>query len=248
MASARPVTHSGVPAALLFSEAMEGDDTSLNHLSEENSIVDLPSAYDLADNFLPQHSAEFSDEPFSSVHTFASSISTGDNSQDPEDGTSSVTMGFCTRFSEKANPRHHSDAEFQPSQPTDILSSWTSEHEGTNEGASIKNSLKNFYEKCCQMQPGRGDPTYKAASQCLSQKISELANKDGTKYALRSLQIAQMVLNRDDIKVFPNHSRNACFSAPADGEATLNKGKQIPGLSDNILRFLLKQDVMKYSS
>ncbi|XP_019356278.1 shieldin complex subunit 1 isoform X2 [Alligator mississippiensis] len=246
MAPARPVTHS-VPAALLF-EAMEGDDASLNLLSEENSIVDLPSACDLSDNFLPQHSAESSDEPFSSVQTFASSISTGDNSQDPEDGTSLVTMGFWTKFCEKANPRHHSDAEFQPSQPSDILSSWTSEHEGTNEGASIKNSLKNFYEKCCQVQPGQGDPAYKAASQCLSQKISELASKDGTKYALRSLQIAQMVLNRDDIKVFPNHSRNACFSAPADGEATMNEGKKIPGLSDDVLRFLLKQDVVKYSS
>lgn len=154
-------------------------------------------------------------------------------------------MSFWPRHCEEANPRHRTNAEpYPPTEPSGIPSSWTSEQEGT-EDTSIRKSLDSFYEICCQQQPGRRDPTYNAASKCLSLKIQDLANKDGRKYALRTLHMAQMVLNRDGCNVFPNHSSNVCFSAPANGGVALEEGKLIPGLSDDVLQFLLKQKAMK---
>uniref|UniRef100_A0A8C3PCY5 Shieldin complex subunit 1 n=1 Tax=Chrysemys picta bellii TaxID=8478 RepID=A0A8C3PCY5_CHRPI len=224
---------------------MEGDETASSHPSEDSSILDLPSAYDITDSFLLEHSTGTSDEPCSSVDTFASSACLGASSPDPGEAqhaaSTSVWHGHC----EEANPRHRPPAEpFQPAEPSGIPSSWTYEQEGT-EDISIRKSLDSFYETCCQQQPGRGDPTYNAASEWLSLKIQDLANKEGGKYSLCSLHMAQMVLNRDGCKVFPNHSSNAGFSAPANGEVALEEGKRTPGLSDDVLQFLLKQNVMK---
>ncbi|KFP89996.1 Uncharacterized protein C20orf196, partial [Apaloderma vittatum] len=114
------------------------------------------------------------------------------------------------------------------------------EHDSA-EDTSIRQSLDGFYNMCCKKQPNRTDPTCEAASQYLSQKISVLANQEGTKYALRCLQMAQVVLSRDGHKIFPNHSTAACFSKPAEGKVMLEDRKRTPGLSDDILQFLLKQ-------
>ncbi|KFP69920.1 Uncharacterized protein C20orf196, partial [Acanthisitta chloris] len=114
------------------------------------------------------------------------------------------------------------------------------------EDPDIRKSLDDFYEMYCRSHPGRIDPTYEAASQCLSQKISELASQDGTKYALCCLQMAQLVLNRDGCKIFPNHPPTACFSKPAE-EVMLEDRRRTPGLSDDILQFLLKQTQEEHS-
>lgn len=223
---------------------MEGDETTSSHPSEDSSVLDLPSAYDIT-SFLPEHSTGTNDEPCSSVDTFASSACLGASSPDPEEAQHAASMSVWHGHCEEANPRHCPPAEpFQPAEPSGIPFSWTYEQEGT-EDISIRKSLDSFYETCCQQQPGRGDPTYNAASEWLSLKIQDLANKEGGKYSLCSLYMAQMVLNRDGCKVFPNHSSKACFSAPATGEVALEEGKRTPGLSDDVLQFLLKQNVMK---
>ncbi|KAI6071570.1 hypothetical protein LUU34_00511300 [Aix galericulata] len=122
----------------------------------------------------------------------------------------------------------------------------TYERENT-EDASIRKSLDGFYETYCKNGPGRADPTCEAASRCLSQKVSELANRGGSKYALRCLQMAQVVLNRDGCKIFPNYPTTACFSKPAEGEAVLEDTKRTPGLSDDVLQLLLKQTRTEHS-
>ncbi|NWX89887.1 SCG1 protein, partial [Nothoprocta pentlandii] len=53
----------------LCSGTMEGKWTSPSPHSEESSILDLPSACDLAENFLPSHSTENSEEPCFFVDT-----------------------------------------------------------------------------------------------------------------------------------------------------------------------------------
>ncbi|XP_050808197.1 shieldin complex subunit 1 isoform X3 [Gopherus flavomarginatus] len=170
---------------------------------------------------------------------------TGASSPDPEEAQHTASMSVWHAHCEEANPRHHPPAEpFQPAEPGGIPFSWTYEQEST-EDISIRKSLDSFYETCCQQQPSRGDPTYNAASEWLSLKIQDLANKEGGKYSLCSLYMAQMVLNRDGCKVFPNHSSKACFPGPANGEVALEEGKRTPGLSDDVLQFLLKQNVMK---
>ncbi|KFV06881.1 Uncharacterized protein C20orf196, partial [Tauraco erythrolophus] len=127
-----------------------------------------------------------------------------------------------------------------PTEPNDAALSWMYEHDSA-EDSSIRKSLDGFYEMYCKKRPDRMDPTYETASRRLSQKISELANQDGTKYVSRCLQMAQVVLNRDGCKIFPNHPTTACFSKPAEGEVILEDRKRTPGLSDDVLQFLLKQ-------
>ncbi|KFQ24307.1 Uncharacterized protein C20orf196, partial [Merops nubicus] len=120
------------------------------------------------------------------------------------------------------------------------------EHDSA-EDTSIRKSLDGFYKTHCKERPDRMDPTYKAASQCLSQKISELAKQNGTKYTSRCLQMAQVVLNRDGCKIFPNYPTTACFSKPAEGEVMLENRSKTPGLSDDVLQFLLKQTQTEHS-
>ncbi|KFO54715.1 Uncharacterized protein C20orf196, partial [Corvus brachyrhynchos] len=198
---------------------MEGKETSPSHTSE-SSILDLPSVCDLAEHFLLPHSSENSEELYPSGDVFPS----------PPTGFWALPMlcgqaelGLC-----------------EPSEPNDAVLSWTYERDSA-EGPSIRDSLDGFYNMYCSKQPERKDPTYEAASRCLSQKISELEQKDGTKYVSRCLQMAQLVLNRDGCKIFPNHPPSACFSKPAEGEVLLETRTRTPGLSDDILQFLLKQ-------
>lgn len=152
-----------------------------------------------------------------------------------------VPTSFSTGGSEKANVRCYPKAGLcEPTEPSDAALSWMYEHCST-EDTSVRKSLDVFYKIYCKKQPDRKDPTYKAASQCLLQKISELANRRGTTYALRCLQMAQVVLNRDGCKIFPNHPIIACFAKPAEGEVVLEDRRRTPGLSDDVLQLLLKQ-------
>ncbi|XP_069709049.1 shieldin complex subunit 1 isoform X2 [Phaenicophaeus curvirostris] len=220
---------------------MEGKETSPSHHSEESSVLDLPSVCDLAECFLPPHSSENSEELFHSVDVF-SSPPTGENNLH-----SAVPVSFSAGGSEKANVRCYPKGGLSASaEPNGAAFSWTYEHDSV-EDTRVRNSLDGFYKMYCEKQPDRMDPTYEAASRCLSQKISELANQDGTKYVSRCLQMAQVVLNRDGCKIFPNHPTTACFSKPAEGEDVLKARNRIPGLSDDILQFLLKQTQTEHS-
>ncbi|XP_023779032.1 uncharacterized protein C20orf196 homolog [Cyanistes caeruleus] len=212
---------------------MEGKEMSLSHTSE-SSILDLPSVCDLAEHFLPPHSSENSEELYPSGDVFPSPP-TGESNP-----SSAASVGYSAEGSEEANVRCYTKAGLcEPSEPNDAVLSWMYEHDGA-EDPRIQNSLDGFYKMYCRKQPERKDPTYEAASRCLSQKISELEQKDGTKYVSRCLQMAQLVLNRDGCKIFPNHPPSACFSKPAEGEVLLENRRSIPGLSDDILQFLLK--------
>lgn len=159
-----------------------------------------------------------------------------------ESNPSSAAPAACfAEGSKEANVSCYLKARLcEPSEPNDAALSWVHERDGA-EDSSIRDSLDGFYKMYCRKQPEREDPTYEAASWCLSQKISELEQKDGTKYVSRCLQMAQLVLNRDGCKIFPNHPPSACFSKPAEGEVLLESRRRTPGLSDDVLQFLLKQ-------
>ncbi|XP_010573025.1 shieldin complex subunit 1 isoform X2 [Haliaeetus albicilla] len=220
---------------------MEGKETSPSHHSGESSILDLPSVCDLAEHFLPPHSSENSEELFHSVDTFPSPP-TGENNL-----PSAAPPSFSAGSSGKANMRCYPKVGLcETTEPNDAALSWVYEHDSA-EDTSVRKCLDGFYKMYCKKRPDRMDPTYKAASQCLSQKISELANRDGTKYVLRCLQMAQVVLNRDGCKIFPNHPTTACFSKPAEGEVVLEDRRRTPGLSDDVLQFLLKQTLTEHS-
>ncbi|NXS30443.1 SHLD1 protein, partial [Pomatostomus ruficeps] len=202
---------------------MEGKEVSPSHTSE-SSILDLPSACDLAEHFLPPHSSENSEELYPSGDVFPSP---------PTEFWSFIPLceiGFL---------RKCFLGLCEPSEPNCAVLSWTCERDSA-EDPGIRDSLDGFYKMYCRKQPEKNDPTYEAASRCLSQKLSELEKKGGTKYVSRCLQMAQLVLNRDGCRMFPNHPPSACFSKPAEGQVVL-ENRRIPGLSDDILQFLLKQ-------
>ncbi|XP_025936499.1 shieldin complex subunit 1 isoform X4 [Apteryx rowi] len=255
----------------VLSGTMEGRETSPSPHSEESSMLDLPSACDLAENFLPPRSMENSEELCFSVDTLLSlptvsqayllnEAGISDWLTQPsvlwaaviflrtplripgENGPPSAVPGGCSaEGTEKASVSYNPKAGLcERTEPGNAALSWMYEHDST-EDTSVRKSLDSFYEKYCETQLGRRDPTCEAGSRCLSQKISELSNQEGTKYALRCLQMAQVVLNRDGCKIFPNHPTTACFAKPAEEEVVLEEKTRTPGLSDDVLQLLLKQ-------
>ncbi|KFP08891.1 Uncharacterized protein C20orf196, partial [Egretta garzetta] len=223
---------------------MEGKEMSPSDHSEESSILDLPSVCDLAEHFLLPHSSENSEELFCSVDTFPTPPTGCWHLPLYSHAALNVSLlPLCLAYT---TPRGFGPGLCEPTEPNDASLSWAYEHDGA-EDTSVRKSLDEFYKMYCKKRPDRTDPTYEAASQCLLQKISELANRDGTKYALRCLQMAQVVLNRDGCKIFPNHPTTACFSKPAEGEVVLEDRKRTPGLSDDVLQSLLKQTQTEHS-
>ncbi|XP_010185970.1 PREDICTED: uncharacterized protein C20orf196 homolog [Mesitornis unicolor] len=219
------------------SGSIEGKETSPSDDSEKSSILDLPSLCDLAEDFELPHSSEDSEELFHSVDTFPY----------PPTGESSLSSAVPTSFS-AGNSEEANAGLWEHTEPSDPVLLWMYEDDDSPEDTSIRKSLDDFYKMYCKKRPDRTDPTYEAASQCLSQRVSELANQDGTKYASRCLQMAQVVLNRDGCKIFPNNPPAACFSKTAEGEVVLEDRKITPGLSDDVLEFLLKQTRTKHVS
>ncbi|XP_025020219.1 uncharacterized protein C20orf196 homolog [Python bivittatus] len=149
-----------------------------------------------------------------------------------------ITLWPCLR--ERAEPTSCKNTEHL--QPSAI-----GVHEQREEGEStLRKSLDMFYSTWCQKKPFGGSPIYESTSQCLSRKTADLAGKEGMKFTVKSLQIAQMVLNREENKIFPQPpSNHISFLTPVNAGAGSEKGKAIPGLSDDILQFILKQNVTK---
>ncbi|NXO98528.1 SHLD1 protein, partial [Certhia brachydactyla] len=212
---------------------MEGKETSPSH-SSGSSVLDLPSVCDLAESFLPLHSSENSKELYPSGDVFPSPPTVIWSL--PLHSHAALSVSWLPLCNIWLVPHRLCE----PSEPNDAGLSWMYECDGA-EDSSIRDSLDSFYKMYCRKQPERKDLTYEAASRCLSQKISELEQKDGTKYVSRCLQMAQLVLNRDGCKIFPSHPPSACFSKPAEGEVLLENRRRTPGLSDDILQFLLKK-------
>ncbi|XP_053140801.1 shieldin complex subunit 1 isoform X2 [Hemicordylus capensis] len=222
---------------------MEGSETPLSYQSEESSMLDIPCAL-RAEDFLLNPGTGRDDELFNSGVAFVSPASTVVDA-DPDhaifaEHTTGADVNLWPRLCEKTN----NCVNTEPFQPNEHPFAWTSEQKDEGE-TTIRQSLDTFYETCCQKKTFGGSPVYEAASQCLCVKLAELANKDGTKYALKSLQMAQMVLNRDEKKIFSQPSSNTCFSVPTKPGVKLEEGKQTPGLSDDILQLILKQNATK---
>lgn len=119
--------------------------------------------------------------------------------------------------------------------------SWTSENfwldpsvkgqlETKEEDDGLRQSLDRFYEMFSHPQPAFGNPLSASVSQCLSQKINELKGQENQRYALRSFQMARVILNRDGCSVLRKHSRDAHFYAPGEGSMSLEDEKPTPGL------------------
>ncbi|KAM6144367.1 shieldin complex subunit 1 [Erethizon dorsatum] len=113
------------------------------------------------------------------------------------------------------------------------------------EDSGLRESLDRFYEAFGCPQPAAGDPLSASVCQCLSRKITELRGQGSRRYTLRSFQMARVIFNRDGCSVLRRHCRDTRFYPLREGSSTLDDEKQTPGLSKDIICFLLQQNLMK---
>ncbi|XP_008821065.1 shieldin complex subunit 1 [Nannospalax galili] len=205
---------------------MEAQGATLGSQSTESCSLDLPTAcYRSGYNALQRPSQEAQSEARSSVEPHSL---------------------FCS-----------SDVDPDSSNPnTEQKGSWDSENfwldpsvkgplETKEEDNGIRKSLDKFYEAFGHPVLGSGDRLSVSVCQCLSQKITELRDQESQKYARLSFQMARVIFSRDGCSVLRRRSRNTCFYPLEQGGSSVENEKLTPGLSREIIHFLLQQPVMK---
>ncbi|XP_046924220.1 shieldin complex subunit 1 [Lynx rufus] len=193
--------------------------------SEESSALDLPTVYDMRDYVLQRPHQEADSEAFSSVEALSSPCSS-----DADPDTSNLN-------SEQNDSWTSENFWLDPSVKGQVKTK--AEDDG------LRKSLDRFYEVFGCPQLASGNALSAAVCQCLSQKINELKGQESRKYALRSFQMARVIFNRDGCSVLQRHSRDVHFYPSGEGSVSLDDEKPTPGLSKDIMHFLLQQNVMK---
>ncbi|XP_075420090.1 shieldin complex subunit 1 isoform X1 [Tenrec ecaudatus] len=191
----------------------------------QSGSLNLPSACDLRDIFLQTPSQEASSAAFSSLEAFSSP-----SSSDVDPGTS--------------NPNTEQE-DSQTSENFWLDPSLKNQPESQQEDDELRKSLDRFYETFGHPQQASGNPLSASVFQCLSQKIAELKGQERQNYALRSLQMARVIFGRDGCSALQRHSRAISFYPLEEGHVSLEGEKPTPGLSKDIIQFLLQQNVMK---
>ncbi|XP_050601207.1 shieldin complex subunit 1 isoform X1 [Macaca nemestrina] len=203
---------------------MAARDATSGSLSEESSALDLPSVCDIRDYVLQRPSQEANSEAFSSLEFHSLPCSS-----DVDPDTSNLNT-------------EHSNSWASENFWLDPAVKGQSEKEEDDE---LRKSLDRFYEMFGHPQPGSANPLSASVCKCLSQKITQLRGQESQKYALRSFQMARVIFNRDGCSVLQRHSKDTHFYPLEEGSTSLNDEKPNPGLSKDIIHFLLQQNVMK---
>ncbi|XP_043912345.1 shieldin complex subunit 1 [Protopterus annectens] len=112
---------------------------------------------------------------------------------------------------------------------------------GKDDTSDIRRCLDEFYGECGQESPWRSDATYRWISEQLSSKIAELQNKRGSSYALKSFQIALVLLNKYGPRIFPVSLPQTSFYPSGEAAVNLETYSPIAGLSSDVVDFIVKQ-------
>ncbi|KAG8517817.1 Shieldin complex subunit 1 [Galemys pyrenaicus] len=135
--------------------------------------------------------------------------------------------------------------------------SWTSKHfcldpslqgqqETKAEDDTLRESLDRFYEMFSHPQPASRNPLSTSVCRCLTQKVDELRGQENLpQYALRSFQMARVIFSRDGCSALQKHSRAAHFYPCKERRVSVDRETPTPGLSKDVIHFLLQQNVMK---
>ncbi|XP_006207479.1 shieldin complex subunit 1 isoform X1 [Vicugna pacos] len=193
--------------------------------SEESSALDLPSVYDIRDYVLQRPSQEANSEALGSAEALSMPCS------------SDVDPDTCNLNTEQNDCWTSENSCLDPSvkgQPETKL-----------QDDGLQQSLDTFYEAFGHPQAASGNPLSASVCRCLSQKISELKGQENQKYTLRSLQMARVIFNRDGCSALQRRSRAAHFYPSGEGSESLEDEKPTPGLSKDVIHFLLQQNIMK---
>ncbi|XP_062959237.1 shieldin complex subunit 1 isoform X2 [Cynocephalus volans] len=233
--------------------SMAAEEATPSSQEEEDSTLDLPSVCDIRDYVLQRPSPEANSESLSSgeFHSFPCS-----SDVDPDYRVRGTEEGVKEK-KVRSGAGRYSLAQIQTSNiNTEQNDSWASENfwldpsvkgesETKEEEDGIRKSLDRFYEMFGHPKSGSGNTLSTSVCQCLSQKITELRDEESQKYALRSFQMARVIFNRDGCSILQRHSRDTHFYPLGEGSMSLDDEKPTPGLSKDIVRFLLQQNVMK---
>ncbi|XP_036179270.1 shieldin complex subunit 1 [Myotis myotis] len=192
--------------------------------SEESNSLELPSACDIRDYVLR--------EPCQEAHSEAASSAEGlsvlsSSEVDPDSGHLNTTQ-----------------RDSWASENFWVDPSVNGQPETKAEDEELRKSLDRLYEMFGHPPPASRNPLSASVCQCLSQKIDELQGQESQKYALRSFQMARVIFNRDGCSLLQRYSRDARFYPLGEGSQSLDDEKPTPGLSKDIVRFLLQQNVM----
>ncbi|XP_069351758.1 shieldin complex subunit 1 [Eulemur rufifrons] len=208
---------------------MAAQEATPSSQSEESYALDLPSACDIRDYALQRPSQKANSETFSSVESLSFPCS---SDVDPDSNNLNIEQNDSWAFE---------NFWLDPSV--------RGQSETKEEDDGLRKSLDRFYETFGHLQPasasGRGNPLSASVCQCLSQKISQLTGQESQVYALRSFQMARVIFNLDGCSVLRRHSRDTRFYPLEEGSLSLDDEEPIPGLSKDIINFLLQQNVME---
>uniref|UniRef100_A0ABK0LR36 Shieldin complex subunit 1 n=1 Tax=Rattus norvegicus TaxID=10116 RepID=A0ABK0LR36_RAT len=254
---------------------MDSQAATPSSLSEESCTLDLPMVCDSMGYEASQGASQGSDSTsLSSLepHPFPSSSTADSAPQKQQTGrrrgggggrrgggrggrrrTTTTTRAWKER--EKKDLCFLKDSN---SLTTEQKGSWDSENfwldpsskgqvETNEEEDGLRKSLDRFYEAFAQPLPGSGDPLSAPVCQCLSQTISELEGQESQKYALRSFQMARVIFSRDGCSTLQRHSRETRFYPLEQEGSSVDDEEPTPGLSREVIRFLLEQTIMKDS-
>ncbi|KAL0595424.1 Shieldin complex subunit 1 [Plecturocebus cupreus] len=111
------------------------------------------------------------------------------------------------------------------------------------EDDGLRKSLDRFYEMFGHPQPGSANPLSASVCKCLSQNITQLRDQESQRYVLRSFQMARIIFNWDGCSILQRHSRDTHFYPLEEGSTSLDDEKPKPGLSKDIINFLLQQNI-----
>ncbi|XP_036101538.1 shieldin complex subunit 1 isoform X2 [Molossus molossus] len=129
--------------------------------SEESSTLELPSACDIRDYMLREHSQEAHSETVSSVEALSIPSS---SEVDPDSSNVNTTQN-----------------DSWTSENFWLDPSVKSQPETKTEEDGLRKSLDTFYEMFGRPQPASGDALSTSVCRCLSQKINELKDQENQK-------------------------------------------------------------------
>lgn len=204
---------------------MESQEATPSSLSGESCTLDLPTVSDASSYEASQRASQGSHSNSLDSHPFPSS-----STADP-DSNSLNTEQKGSWDSEKFWLDPSSKGQLETNEEED----------------GLRKSLDRFYEAFAHPLPGSGDPLSASVSQSLSRTISELEGQESQRYALRSFQMAQVIFNRDGCSILQQHSRETRFYPLEQEGSSVDDEEPTPGLSREVIRFLLEQTVMKDS-
>ncbi|KAM4694982.1 shieldin complex subunit 1 isoform 1-T2 [Discoglossus pictus] len=220
---------------------MDAPKVEASQQSESSSILDLSWSYGISDNVLQSDPTDgmMQEEDIGSVITSSSSVHIMEGSGGTHGNICDDNDKSWARCDQQSIKSSLPNITLNPTNANNLYqtsSDWEKD-ERDGDDAKIRNTLDAFYnlqEKCNSKE----NPCNVALNQ-LSIKIAEMhANQQ--MYALRTLQVARIILNRDGANILQSDSKDSAFSSPT--HVCSKNPKPIPGLSKDVIKFVMKEN------